>query len=335
MPAPDSTGQRNRAADAARGIGILLVVWGHCSARGFSQIYAFHMPLFFFLSGCFLKLHEPWLLLVRKKSCRLLLPYWLFIFLSCFYYWALLALTGRWQTRSLAYLQDLVPFDSQILNAPLWFLVALFWATALYAAVRRLVTSELLVTAVVVALHLVARAAETQGVRVPLFLGRSFYEVVYLHLGYMAHRRGLLWRVQQAGVARNVAVTAGCVAVFALLFPWRAGAGAAVAASVGLALAVAGTVACLAAGAALTRCWGANSTLAFLGRNSLCLFAVHLPLLEVGRPVAKRLFAQGALGHDVVVFGVVLSLSVAASGPLGRLFPRILGTRSDTARPAV
>lgn len=47
--------QRNSQIDVARGIGILLVVFGHCfyslSVPLNKFVLSFHMPLFFFLSG--------------------------------------------------------------------------------------------------------------------------------------------------------------------------------------------------------------------------------------------------------------------------------------------
>jgi fucose 4-O-acetylase-like acetyltransferase len=83
---------RSRWADRAKGIGIALVVYGHV-ARGLiaagllagptvllvdSVIYAFHMPLFFFLSGVFfrgsLAGRGPGCLLASKVD-RLLYPY--------------------------------------------------------------------------------------------------------------------------------------------------------------------------------------------------------------------------------------------------------------------
>lgn len=45
--------QRYEYIDIAKGIGILLVVWAHILLVGVSHrvIYAFHMPLFFMISG--------------------------------------------------------------------------------------------------------------------------------------------------------------------------------------------------------------------------------------------------------------------------------------------
>lgn len=76
--------QRIETIDIAKGIGIILVVLGHLSSpinevgwlsfmRGF--VYQFHIPLFFFLSGIFIKTRESWSLFLKKKVARLYLPY--------------------------------------------------------------------------------------------------------------------------------------------------------------------------------------------------------------------------------------------------------------------
>lgn len=82
--------EMSKAVYAAKGVGILLVVIGHCHIPGGEPaywvesrkvIYQFHMPLFMFLSG-FLYGAAPlpgnlndYITLVRKKAARLLLPY--------------------------------------------------------------------------------------------------------------------------------------------------------------------------------------------------------------------------------------------------------------------
>ncbi len=40
--------ERNVQIDLAKGIGIVLVVAGHCVAKAQGLIYLFHMPLFFY-----------------------------------------------------------------------------------------------------------------------------------------------------------------------------------------------------------------------------------------------------------------------------------------------
>ena len=64
--------------DITKGIGILLVVWAHILLIGWSHelIYAFHMPLFFFVSGMLFRPQRydsfKQFFVVRGK--RLLLP---------------------------------------------------------------------------------------------------------------------------------------------------------------------------------------------------------------------------------------------------------------------
>lgn len=71
--------------DSAKGIAIFLVVWGHMTYFLPNEIrtiiYSFHMPLFFFLSGLFLKKENSIKLLVRKRFSSLLKPYFLYAIL--------------------------------------------------------------------------------------------------------------------------------------------------------------------------------------------------------------------------------------------------------------
>lgn len=62
--------------DAAKGIGILLVVAGHVWTRGplREAIYAFHMPLFFLLSGYMVR-PQPMAGLVMRQARSLLVPF--------------------------------------------------------------------------------------------------------------------------------------------------------------------------------------------------------------------------------------------------------------------
>ena len=84
--------QRQRYLDVAKGIGIILVVIGHCipdasTPEGisnksfavlFSVIYSFHMPLFFFISGYLSKIlytTADRISSLKKKFERLMIPY--------------------------------------------------------------------------------------------------------------------------------------------------------------------------------------------------------------------------------------------------------------------
>ena len=75
--------------DIARGIGILLVVlahndFGYISQYGYQVIYSFHMPLFFFLSGYFVKTDIPFLEFFKKRFHSLLKPFLFTLFIIYF-----------------------------------------------------------------------------------------------------------------------------------------------------------------------------------------------------------------------------------------------------------
>lgn len=127
--------QRNDGLDIAKGLGIILVVLGHnwivLDSMGelFRVIYSFHMPLFFVLSGVFLKESERLGDLLRSKSASLLKPYFV----------VLLGLgAARWAAAPAASPFDLSQYllgvawgtGSTLQWVPLWFLPNLFVALA-------------------------------------------------------------------------------------------------------------------------------------------------------------------------------------------------------------
>ena len=143
------TSRRLTYIDIAKGIGIVLVVLGHCipdatSPTGISVpayrwlhdvIYSFHMPLFFFLAGfmvsrqkMLVRTQKP-LDLVRKRISRLLVPY-IFVGLC---YAPFKMLLSRFANK---------PYDISTLwqmvlginpDGELWFLYALFVITVIAA----------------------------------------------------------------------------------------------------------------------------------------------------------------------------------------------------------
>lgn len=138
------SGQREAWVDAAKGIGIILVVLGH-ALRGLQKsgagvpgsmgldawIYAFHMPLFFFLAGLFLErsVTQPARVFLDGRMRRILWPYIV---------WSLLQETFRHIARN----PDALPFGDfwTIVYKPVmqfWFLYVLFLLLVLYMVLRK------------------------------------------------------------------------------------------------------------------------------------------------------------------------------------------------------
>src|SRR5689334_711901 len=70
--------------DSAKGIGIILVLLGHTPIPVEYKlfIYAFHMPLFFFIGGLFLNMEKSSDVFFKDKIRSLLLPYIVFAVFS-------------------------------------------------------------------------------------------------------------------------------------------------------------------------------------------------------------------------------------------------------------
>lgn len=73
--------QRSEAIDIAKGLGIVAVVVGHIAAsEGLrAAVFAWHMPLFFFLSGMLFKPGRPVGALAKARALSLLVPYVAFL----------------------------------------------------------------------------------------------------------------------------------------------------------------------------------------------------------------------------------------------------------------
>lgn len=146
--------KRENWIDWAKTIGIILVVLGHMHidplARDF--IYAFHMPLFFIVSGYLFtpSLDNSYKKHVLKDAKRLLIPYLFFGVLSVLIFTTAEFLMSLWRgipafdtlvlLKSLAgvLLGNGLSTDYTVVrNGSLWFLPALFFTCILYRAISK------------------------------------------------------------------------------------------------------------------------------------------------------------------------------------------------------
>lgn len=128
--------------DMARGIGMILVVLGHVQYLGGQWIRfvtAFHMPLFFLISGILIRKkkeeEKPFGILVKKKLCSIMIPYVIFSLLSFLMESSRILIKGldEWNV----VLRQL--FQSFCLQgvSTLWFLPALFMGELLFVGIRK------------------------------------------------------------------------------------------------------------------------------------------------------------------------------------------------------
>lgn len=141
-----SVKKRNPMISIAKAIGIMLMVIGHVYDKeswGVHYIYMFHMPLFFVLSGYFLKVPQSgkdFLVFVKKKIIGLYVPFlaWTVLFILVHNFLLHFDIgAGYYSVRDMLYalVKTAVTFAStERVLVGFWFLKALFTAVVFVAA---------------------------------------------------------------------------------------------------------------------------------------------------------------------------------------------------------
>ena len=126
--------------DAAKGLGIVLVVMGHITTDPLLErlIFSFHMPLFFFLSGIAFNFSRQEQF-IHRHAHSLLFPYFTFCILS-FLYWFFLERHFRPANfdAGTAFLNIfLAQGNNYIFNSVMWFLPCLFVVEICFFTLRK------------------------------------------------------------------------------------------------------------------------------------------------------------------------------------------------------
>lgn len=190
-----TTVQRIPWIDVCRGIAIILVLYGHALHNDTQRflIYAFHMPLFFFVSGIVFKkdLHKSFFSVLYKNVKSILIPYFLFAVLTFIASYILLqpqvytydsfmkqaygVFFGNGNNGYLAY------------NVALWFLPCLFLIKVSFALLTKYVQKQRVILTVLVLMSLVGYYFSALHPSVKLFYGleTAFTGFVFFGAGYL------------------------------------------------------------------------------------------------------------------------------------------------------
>ncbi|MDD2907510.1 MAG: acyltransferase family protein [Candidatus Gracilibacteria bacterium] len=143
--------------DNLRGIGIILIVLGHCffpdNSLLIKFLFTFHVGLFFFLSGYLFnsEKHSDFLLFVKNKFFRLIIPFFIFNIIMFSFYKIKELLGGNVFFvdfdsffKGIFYASYLPNHSEFILtNIPTWFLVSLFVVSIYYFLLNKFVKNRL------------------------------------------------------------------------------------------------------------------------------------------------------------------------------------------------
>jgi len=308
---------RNVSIDIARGIGIFLVVWGHtfhgCPVK--NEIFLFHMPLFFMLSGFFFKeTTDSFIEVLKKKIQSYLFPYIFFLVLC-------LALASLlYQICGVIPRYDITPVivlrPGGVVTA-LWFLVSLFEVQILCYLLFRCFRKEVVRFIVCLLCLLCGYVLYRTDIHLPLFLDSSLSMLLFFYVGYLLHRKEAV----RLPVSKQLlfVVVGLCFYVIAVLCHYT------------LDIKdnrIAGNlfiITCSAIGASYCililsrwlskKCSGKGiliKVLSYLGRNTMVIFALHILSFEIARyafhlPLGGKNIWEGL---SLTVLAIVLSLII-------------------------
>jgi acyltransferase len=175
--------------DTCKGLGIFLVIVGHTmiepSIR--SNIYAFHMPLFFFLSGLLFSINKytkfQQFLIAKIKS--LIIPYVSFSIISVILIKYLIAqpfILKDFLISLFLSKRNTIPFDE-----PLWFLTSLFIVEIIFYFLIKYIKNKILLFSLIIMLSFFAviQLDAVQGTNIlPWSVDQSLYFTIYFGIGY-------------------------------------------------------------------------------------------------------------------------------------------------------
>lgn len=174
--------------DNLRGFAMLLILLGHSYPPHDLKmlIYSFHVPLFFFLSGYLYKERNV-VDVIKHKTKTLLKPYFITALISLPFGFIIYKLIEKNLTAlfyNFFYLNGSVGW-----NAPIWFLIVLFWVEVGFACLSKIKTSSWFTLALTI---IAGYVLYIKHIFLPFGLSIAIWELPFYELGYITKKGHLL-----------------------------------------------------------------------------------------------------------------------------------------------
>ncbi len=186
---------RIKYLDVAKFIGIFCIFLGHfgdSAGNAYTFVFNFHVPLFFFLSGCAESLSRDtsWYKYIFKNVKNILLPFYIFAILSI----VLNCVVNNTHTEVLQNFIDILKgcIRNHFFAGSLWFLTCLFVIKIVFYFLRKLLKLKILLVLVCLAFYLIALLVITPAPivtpRMPYNIDSACYYIVFYCLGYCSFK---------------------------------------------------------------------------------------------------------------------------------------------------
>ena len=318
--------ERLHHIDVAKGIAILLTVIGHCTAtalgdhsRLFYTIYAFHMPLWFFLSGILYRQKKNEAYFAGKVK-SLLLPYLIFSFTNVVSYYFMSKIHHVQE-------HEFVRFGG------LWFLLALFYVVIIYYVIdnaclksvnnkiKNIITSFLSILLVIVGMGMGREESEPMHA-----LATTMVCFFFFHIGVkVSPLKNILLSEKKKTRLSYLALGLFLMLILSIVAPMNP---EPIDVNYGrygnkwmfLAFALIGIIGVWFISLSVYK----NKMLEYLGRNSLMILILHIPLWRLFDFVA---FSNGLLFYYKLIFTFCCAfiVSLLLIIPINKYLPELKG----------
>lgn len=331
--------QRVSYLDVCKGLGIVLVVWGHVFTTNpiRTWIYSFHMPLFFFLSGYlfFSDKSESFKIFAAKKFRSILIPYFCFASIS-YVYWLLIE--RRFRPDSL-----LVPPIKPLLgifygdgvdpwltfNIALWFLPCLFATELAFFWIRKNIASTLTIAVLLITSSVCGFAVSNLVLfRLPFSMNVAFTGITFYGLGFIIRRatpdkilndQRLYFLIPPLAVTniffayKNIMIDMNCLTLGNYAYFYIS--------------AITGLLSIFL----LSKLIMQNRLIELLGTNTLVIMCIHEPLKRITIKACSILFHtnpdtwRNSLHTSLVSLIIIITIAVCIAQLTTNYFPFLLG----------
>ena len=142
--------------DIAKALGMFTIIWGHIMLYGMTNyiVYAFHIPLFFFLSGMMFRQEKypTFISFLKKRAKTLLIPYVIYSFATWLVWYGYILFTHSNVDSVIEPLfQTFIAQGSGgflVHNVPLWFVTCLFVVEIGYYGLAKLTQNQIIVASI-------------------------------------------------------------------------------------------------------------------------------------------------------------------------------------------
>jgi acyltransferase len=309
--------KRDNSIDIAKGLGIFLVIWGHLNTpTPYLNIYSFHMPLFFLLSGIFHKQQISFSQLIKARSRSLLLPYVFFSLFSYFFY----------------IVYQLIPYKDAIC-IPLWFFVSLFEVIIIYYLLKKNVKKSWALLLIALSVSIFSYCISQ--LHLPYFYNffhifSSFSMLFFYALGCEVFRDFRI-RIVPNTIVFKILVFMGTFILFVFMDTFSKGVDVNTntfhsSFVVYIFTAVIGIYWLWLVSNMINEFNVVSRFWAFIGKNSMGIFAIHVPMFELARPIVNRVVFPGSALSGFIIALVTLIISVGINQVIKIVFPFVYGT---------